>query len=116
VIGGNLAVLLPGLEVVCHHAFRATRDGRPLRSRALGAGGGPRTRAAVRLEVDAATPAELRRLLAQGLGLDAAHDIDESPGLLDLAAVAALPLARCLAESARPAPLRVRPGDDREAS
>jgi polyphosphate kinase len=116
VIGGSLARLLPGLDVVCHHAFRATRDGRPLRSRGLGAGGGPRTRAPVRLEVEAATPPELRRLLAAGLGLDAGSDVDESPGPLDLAAVASLPLARCLAESAPGrAPLRVRPSA-REAS
>lgn len=113
VIGGNLASLLPGLDVVCQHAFRATRDGRPMRSRALGAGGGPRTRAPVRLEVEAATPAPLRRMLAAGLGLDSDTDVDESPGPLDLAAFASLPLTRALAESAPP--LRVRT-DDREAS
>ena len=113
VIGDDLASLLPGLEVVCRHAFRATRDGRPMRARALGAGGGPRTRAPVRLEVEAATPAPLRRLLAAGLGLDSETDVDESPGPLDLAALASLPLVRCLAGA--PAPLRVR-RDDREAS
>jgi polyphosphate kinase len=114
-IGGNLARLLPGLEVVCHHAFRATRDGRPLRSRGLGAGGGPRTRAPVRLEVESATPIELRRLLAHGLGLDPESDVDESAGPLDLAAVASMPLARCLAETGPPAPRRVRGGGREES-
>jgi polyphosphate kinase len=114
VIGGNLARLLPGLEVVCQHAFRATRDGRPIRSRTPGAGaGGPRTRAPVRLEVEAATPAPLRRLLAAGLGLDVDSDVDEAPGLLDLAALASLPLTRCIAGPAPPR--RVRPAG-REAS
>jgi len=93
VIAGNLASLLPGLDVVCRHSFRVTRDGRPLRSRALGAGGGQRTRAAVRLELAAATPRELRLLLARGLGLDSESDVDECPGPLDLAAAAALPLS-----------------------
>lgn len=117
VIGGSLASLLPGLDVVCHHAFRATRDGRPLRARGLGAtGGGPRTRAPVRLEVEAATPAELRRLLAEGLGLDPRCDVDESPGPLDLAAVASLPLARCLAGSAPASPALRVPPRAREAS
>ncbi|HSJ97212.1 MAG TPA: hypothetical protein VLC53_09065, partial [Myxococcota bacterium] len=92
VIGSHLSSLLGGCEIVCHHAFRATRDSRPLRAR-LGASGGPRTRAAVRMEVEAATPPDLRRLLVEGLGLDPESDVDESPGPLDLAAVAALPLS-----------------------
>lgn len=106
VLGANLPVLLPGLEVLHHHPFRVTRDGRPLRARGLAEARGPRTRAAVRLEVDAATPRALRASLAKGLGLESG-DVDSVSGPLDLAAVAALPLALGLDRS----PVRTRPKD-----
>jgi polyphosphate kinase len=97
VIGAELASLLPGLDVVCRHGFRVTRDGRPLRSRALGGGAGQRTRSAVRLEVAAGAPAGLRERLARGLGLDPASDVDEAADPLDLAAAAGQLASRCLA-------------------
>jgi len=99
VIGANLGVLLPGLDVVCHHVFRVTRDGRPRRAAGPGSadtsGPSPRTRAAVRLELDAATPPALRGLLVQALALQAddAYDVE---GALDLCGLASLPIARAL--------------------
>jgi polyphosphate kinase len=99
VIGANLGALLPGLEVACHHVFRVTRDGRPRRAAdplSSDAGGpSPRTRAAVRLELDAATPPALRALLVQALGLHG-DDVYEVAGALDLCGLASLPVARAL--------------------
>ena len=99
VIGANLGALLPGLEVACHHVFRVTRDGRPRRapSPRSGDAAGPssRTRAAVRLEIDAATPPALRGRLVQALGLDD-DDAYEVAGALDLCGLASLPIARAL--------------------
>ena len=94
VIGAHLGVLLPGLEVVCHHAFRVTRDGRPRRALS-GAGPSRRTRAAVRLELEAATPAPLRALLCSALGLWE-DDVYPVAGSLDLCGIASLPVARVL--------------------
>ncbi len=96
VIGANLSMLLPDLEVVHHHTFRVTRDGRPLRTRGIVNGLASRTRLAVRLEVDAAMPAAQRVRLIGGLGLDTG-DLDASTAPLDLAAVTAAPLARIAA-------------------
>jgi polyphosphate kinase len=113
-IGAQLASLLGAVEILCHHAFRVTREARPSRA---GARAGPRTGPAVRLEVEAGTPRALRRLLAERLALDPDGDVDESPGPLDLAAVASS-VARALPDagsSALAPPLRVRP-DGREAS
>ncbi len=95
-IGANLTTLLPDLEVVHHHTFRVTRDGRPLRARGLANGLASRTRPAVRLEVDAEMPPAQRALLLAGLGLDAG-DLDACAPPLDLASVAAVPLARLVA-------------------
>jgi polyphosphate kinase len=99
VIGANLGTLLPGLEVASHHVFRVTRDGRPRRSATTwssDAGGpSPRTRAAVRLELEAAALPALRQLLTEALGL---HDdeVYEVAGALDLCGLASLPVARAL--------------------
>jgi polyphosphate kinase len=111
VIGAHLQTLLPGLDVACHHAFRVTRDARPLRSSSASGTASPRTGAAVRLEVDAATPPLLRALLLQGLALgeDALHPV---AGPLDPGAMAALPrltrLRRIPREPGRPARLSGR--------
>jgi polyphosphate kinase len=98
VIGANLPVLLPGLEVVEQHTFRVTRDGRPLRARGVAEGLGSRTRAAVRLEVDAAMSEAQRLRLVRSLGLEA-DDVDPSAAPLDLAALTALPLTQELSRT-----------------
>jgi polyphosphate kinase len=104
IIGANLGVLLPGLEIGCHHVFRVTRDGRPRRANGAGAGPSPRTRAAVRLEIEAAAPLELRSRVAQALGLGD-HDVYPVTGALDLCGLASLPVARSL-RAAAPAAVR----------
>jgi polyphosphate kinase len=100
VVRANLELLLPGLDVISHRAFRVTREGRPLRSGRTG----PRTRAAVRVEVEAGTSASMRRLLARALEL-AESDVDEIPGPLDLTSLAG-PLLACGIDASRPTPLR----------
>jgi polyphosphate kinase len=104
VIGNNLDLLLPGLEVRCHRAFRVTREGRSVRAGRAGT----RTRAAVRLEVESRTPGALKRLLVEELGLGEG-DVDVVPGPLDLASLASLPPVRCLGDRER-GPVRVEPG------
>jgi len=107
IIGANLGLLLPGLDIACHHVFRVTRDGRPRRASGRAgseAGPSPRTRAAVRLEIDAAAPSELRTQLALALGL-ADDDVYPVAGALDLCGLASLPVARAL-RAAAPTPVR----------
>lgn len=111
VIGANLPALLPDLEVVHHHPFRVTRDGRPLRANGVANGLASRTRTAVRLEVDAAMPSAQRARLIAGLGL-AGGDLDAVTAPLDLAAVTAEPLARLLARG-RTGAACVRAGAER---
>lgn len=113
VIGANLPALLPALEVVHQHAFRVTRDDRPLRAGGLVQGIASRTRPAVRVEVDAAMPSAQRAQLLAGLGL-AAGDLDASSAPLDLAALTVEPLARLLARGRRDA-ARVSAGATRDA-
>jgi polyphosphate kinase len=100
VIRANLDLLLPGLDLHSHRTFRVTREGRPLRC----GRSGPRTRAAVRLEVEAGTSSEMRRLLARALelGEDA---VDEIVGPLDLTSLASPLLVRGL-DGDRATPLR----------
>ena len=108
VIGANLSVLLPDLDVLHHHAFRVTREVRPRRARGGSNSLVSRTRPVVRLEVDAEMPATQRRFLVEGLGVERG-DVDTSPAPLDLSALTALPLTRLLAaESQGAARLRVR--------
>ena len=99
VIGANLGTLLPGLEVASHHVFRVTRDGRPRRSpgpwSSEPAGPSPRTRAAVRLELEAGAPPALRRMLMEALALQD-DELYEVAGALDLCGLASLPVARAL--------------------
>jgi polyphosphate kinase len=87
-IGASLDALLPGLDVRCHHAFRVTRDGRPLRARSPRKPS-PRTRPATRLELDRDAPPALRARLVRALGLGS-DDVDPIAGPLDLGALAHL--------------------------
>lgn len=102
-IAAHLPRLFPGYRVRCSHGFRVTRDagfeiGEAQASDLPGiiAAGVKRRRwaAAVRLEVDAATPASLTSQLQQALGLDE-DEVYRPSSHLDVAAfseLAALPL------------------------
>lgn len=93
VIAAHLGALFPGMDVVTHHVFRVTRNQDPdlgedevldlraavqavLRQRR-------RSQHAVRLEVDATMPEEMRDLLIRELDLEPA-DVFEVEGPLDL--------------------------------
>lgn len=104
VIAHNLESLFPGMNVQeCHH-FRLTRDAdlgvqedeaddlllaiqQELRKRRFAG-------SAVRLEVHASMPSNVKKMLMQGLGLeeDDVYEIDGLLGLGDLFALAGLPL------------------------
>ncbi len=104
VIAHNLESLFPGMDVQeCHH-FRLTRDAdlgvqedeaddlllaiqQELRKRRFAG-------SAVRLEVHASMPSNVKKMLMQGLGLeeDDVYEIDGLLGLGDLFALAGLPL------------------------
>jgi len=120
VIGANLGTLLPGLEVASHHVFRVTRDGRPRRSPGPWSGepaGGPspRTRAAVRLELEAGAPPALRRMLVEALALQD-DEVYEVAGALDLCGLASLPVARALHGSTGGLARSARPSDSGRGS
>ena len=91
VIAANLDMLFSGMTILETHLFRVTRDAdlelqedeaddlmlalvEELRRRRFGE--------AVRLEVDKAMPASMRRILEKGVGVDPA-DCYETPGMLD---------------------------------
>ena len=91
VIAANLDMLFSGMTILETHLFRVTRDAdlelqedeaddlmlalvAELRRRRFGE--------AVRLEVDKAMPASMRRVLEKGVGVDPA-DCYETPGMLD---------------------------------
>ena len=91
VIAANLDMLFSGMTILETHLFRVTRDAdlelqedeaddlmialeEELRRRRFGD--------AVRLEVDQAMPAPMRRILEKGVGVDRA-DCYETPGMLD---------------------------------
>ncbi|MGA3056906.1 MAG: polyphosphate kinase 1 [Candidatus Limnocylindrales bacterium] len=91
VIAANLDMLFSGMTILETHLFRVTRDAdlelqedeaddlmialeKELRRRRFGD--------AVRLEVDQAMPASMRRILEKGVGVDPA-DCYETPGMLD---------------------------------
>jgi polyphosphate kinase len=109
-IGASLDALLPGLDVRCHHAFRVTRDGRPLRARPPRKPS-PRTRPATRLELDRDAPAALRARLVRALGLTA-DDLDPIAGPLDLGALAHLARRRAQASDTKRPPAWLRLPDD----
>ena len=99
VIAAHLGSLFPGMDVVDHHAFRVTRNQDPdlgedevldLRA-AVQAVLQQRRRSqhAVRLEVDATTPEEIRELLIRELDLEPA-DVCVVEGPLDLGGLWAL--------------------------
>ena len=92
VIANNLDRLFPGMEVVAHHAFRVTRnadvevdsDGAEDLLQALEEELGKRRFSpAVRLEIEAGTPALVRDFLVRELGLGA-DDVFEVTGPLAL--------------------------------
>jgi polyphosphate kinase len=99
-IAANLDDLFPGTEIVSHHPFRVTRDmdisiledeahdllsivDREVRRRRFGA--------PVRLEVDPAIPARIRKLLCEKMEIDET-DVYEGAGPLGLSALMSIAL------------------------